>query len=231
MAGETVPGDGGGESQPGNADVVRPDALPETYWNAETKSPNYDALGKDLTELGTLREFRAGVEASIPKDGKYAFDLPKEFKIPEGKTWRPDPNDPLAKLALSVFGEHKLPQAAFTALSTGFAQFQLDLMKEADAEVATAKVKADAETAALGAGAETRRTALKTWMSSKDAAGIVSEQAAFLEPLLATKAGVEWLENFQKVWTAETKTRGNPSNGAGDPAKKSNAELLYGGTA
>src|SRR4051812_8476778 len=63
--------DGEGEGNSGGgAEIVRPDALPESYWDATAKAPKYEDLGKDLTELTTLRTERATREAAIPKEGK-----------------------------------------------------------------------------------------------------------------------------------------------------------------
>lgn len=217
--GQEGEGSGGG----GAAEIVRPEALPESYWDAEAKAPKYDVLGNDLTELTTLRTERTAREAAIPKEGKYAFELPKDFPIPNGQKWEAHAEDPLAKAALDYAVANKLTQEQFTGLNGVWANIQLEQAKAEREAIAK-------ETAALGEKADTRRTAVKTWLTSKDASGLTKDQADSLIPLLSYRHGVEALEALQKL-AAGPRAKGNPGNGA-DTSKieqlagKSGIELL-----
>lgn len=216
MAEPAVPSN---DSQGGNpAEVARPESLPEVYWDETTKAPKFDVLGKDLTELSTIKTERDARLAEIPKDGKYAFDLPADFPIPEGMKWSADPNDPLAKGALEYAKAQGLTQPQFTALSAMWAQIQLGEHKAQTEWLSK-------ETKALGTGAETRRAELKTWLGGKEVAGLSKDHQTALLPLLDSKVGVEALETIKKI-VSGVQTRGNPNNGAQEEVVDSEAKAL-----
>lgn len=226
MADETAAG-GGNESQAG--DVIRPDALPENYWDATAKAPNYEVLGKDLTEFSTLKTERDARIAAIPKEGAYAFDLPADFKIPDGLKWNVDPNDPLAKAALGFAKAQGLTQPQFTAMTRMWADLQVAEVSAMKADQTKAAEAAANETKALGENAEGRRTAVKTWLSG-DTLKLGKEQVEALTPLLSKAAGVMALERMMTA-LAGVKIVGNAGNGAGasraeEFAGKTGIELL-----
>lgn len=216
MADETASGNPGDGNAP--VEAVRPDALPESYWDPEAKAPKFDALGKDLTEFTTLKTERDARLAAIPKDGKYAFDLPADYKIPDGMKWTVDEGDPLAKGAVEFAKAQGLTQPQFTAMAAMWAQVQLS-------EHATQTEWLAKETKALGAGAETRRSELKTWLGGKEVAGLSKDQQSALLPLLDSKLGVEALETIKKI-VSGVQTSGKPGNGAHEEVVDSEAKAL-----
>lgn len=227
MADGTTAGDG----NDGGAitEIVRPDALPESYWDTDAKAPKFDVLGKDLTELGTLRTERDTRVAAIPKDGKYAFDLPADYKVPEGMKWTVDENDPLAKGALAFAKEQGLTQPQFAAMARMWADIQVGELAAIKTEQTKAAEAAAAETKALGENAEGRRAAIKTWLGS-DAVKASKEESALATQLLGSRHGVALFERMMTA-LAGVKTSGNPNNGAGETkaeqlAGKSGIELL-----
>lgn len=139
--GQQVPiegADGGGNAVP---DVIPladlKSTVGDTYFT--DKGLNAEALKSSLTEYGTLKQQATERAAGIPQDGKYSFDLPKEFEVPEGYKWNPDPAF-TAKVAELAKAEG-LTQGQLSKLTAAYAQ--QDLAKKS-AAVAAAKADDDA---------------------------------------------------------------------------------------
>lgn len=215
---QPVTGNEGNGNQPPVVEAARPEYLPESYWDPEAKSVKADALKTDFAELATLRTARDTRAAAIPQDGKYSFDLPKEFPAPAGQKWVVDPNDPVAKAALEYAAEHKLTQAEMTGLAKMWAKVQVGAMGAERARFAE-------DMKALGTGAETLRTTSKMWLESQDSSGLTKDEAAEFAPLLNSRHGINAIQKMMKRGTVTT--RGQPGNGADEPPPKSIAERMY----
>ncbi len=106
------PPGGSGDPPPAPAPVAaqRPDYIPETIWDGEKNAPKID-LAATLTEFGTLKEQATARAALIPaKPEEYKFDLPQDFEMPQGYTWKQDPNDPVITGFRELATELKLTQ-------------------------------------------------------------------------------------------------------------------------
>ena len=192
-------------------EVTRPEGLADAYWDGEANAVRFDAVTKDLSELTGLREFKTAADArtaALPKaPADYKFELPKEFKLPDGQKLDPEAaKDPLFTMLRDIAHKNGVSQEAF---SEGLAQIG-QMRFEADKAALAAEQQAlDAETAALGEKAAERRDALRTQFASllpKDSAGI-------LEAVMDTKAGVEFLEAVRAQITGTT-ARGHSQGGA-----------------
>jgi hypothetical protein len=95
--------------------------LGDSYFN--DKGFDAEGLKGHLAELGTLKQQAAERAAGIPQDGKYTFDLPADFKLPEGLEWKPDEKftAQIAELAKS----EGLTQAQLSKLTVAYAQQDL----------------------------------------------------------------------------------------------------------
>lgn len=174
----------------GNADAgavsERPAYIPEAYFDPDTKTVKAEDLTRDLGELPALRELKTAADAraaAIPKDGAYKFELPADFKLPEGTKFIADPKDPL------VVGVRELAKTRgwtqddvneVTKMWAGMLAGEHEAMKAADAE----------QMKALGGGAPDRIKAANTWLSGH----LSATQAKALGPALRTKDGVEAVE-------------------------------------
>lgn len=207
MSGEQIPNDGGaGTPAPITSETFKTAGVPDTY----IKDGNYDlgTIGKDLAELATERTAKAERAKAIPADGKYSFDLPKEFKAPDGA-----PKD--FKWSVS---EHKVAAFAPIAKELGLTQAQVSQVVAKWAEADFAENAADAakneaffnaEMGKLGAGAKERLATLHT--SLKGAVG--DEAAAEIAAGLSSAAAVIALEKLIQAAKgpkqAEKHTNGN----------------------
>ena len=190
--------------------VTRPEFIPETIWDSEKNAPKID-LAATLTEHDTMKAAAAERAAKIPaKPDDYKFDLPKDFEIPAGMTWKADPAEPLVAAFRDYAVENKLTQDEVQGVVKLFAANQVQELKAREAF--------DAEqTKALGANAEQRRGAVTTWMKG----ALNPQQASILSTLLPYKDGVEALEAVMKK-AGSLDTRGN--GGESDQPDK-NTEL------
>lgn len=167
--------------------VIRPDSIPETFWDGEKNTPKFDDIGAALTERETLRtaaEERAKQIPAKPED--YKFDLTDDFQMPEGFRWKADAKEPIVAAFQTFAVENKLTQPEVTGLVKIFAANQVEQIK--------AQQAFDAEqTKQLGDKAADRRAAAKRVI----AANFKGSQAELLGSLLTFKDGVELVEALQ----------------------------------
>jgi len=162
---------------------VKPEGLPDAYWDAAT-GVKPEAFAK-LAEIEARR-------AEIPEtaDG-YDLSLPDNIVGLDGKPLKVDADDPLAKGLVEIAHKHGLPKSAVSELVQAYAA----------TEVAGARAENErlaAETAKLGAKATERIAATTSTLSAQvgqEAAtalmGVLGTAAAFtaVEALLAKVAG------------------------------------------
>jgi hypothetical protein len=102
------------------------------------------ALADSITEASTLKAAAEERAKLIPADGKYSFDLPKDFAAPAGQEWKPDATFTAEISALAK--EQNLTQADVSKLTAAYAT-HLSRKLQADADAAKAgddAIKADA---------------------------------------------------------------------------------------
>jgi hypothetical protein len=100
LSGAPAAPDAGGSPPPSN-EVVRPEGLPDQFWDAEKNAPKYEDLIKSHGELSTFKSEADAKLASVPAK-------PDEYKVPEqiadeevaklipkGKEITIDPKDPM----------------------------------------------------------------------------------------------------------------------------------------
>lgn len=207
--------DTAGGNQPDPAAVVaRPDWLPETIWDGEKNAPKID-LAASLTELDTLRPLKTAADeraAKIPgKPEDYKFELPADFQLPEGTKFEARADDPLVQAVREYAVANRLTQDELGGLVTTYAKVKAAEIK---AETENQAKFAAEQTAALGANAEARRTAAKTWID----ANLSKEEASVYATLLDLKVGVEAVEKIIAK-ASGTVVRGQPGATKENPNK------------
>jgi len=194
-------GQGGGDQKP-----VRPDFIPETFWDAEKgfKADDFNALvARDAENSARL--------AQVPDAAdKYEAKLPHDFKLPDGVELADgesalDANDPRIAAARDFAHANQMSQAQFEGmLAMGVS---MDLAEQSRLNEA---VKAQKEL--LGAKGEERIGAVKTWIGAK----LPADQAEALTGMMFTAKTVEAFEALMRLNRGAVP--GNP--GAGRDAAK-----------
>lgn len=137
---------------PASAASVRPDGLPETYWDEATGAVKPEAYVR-LAELEA-----AAAERNVPESADaYELALPEPVVGLDGKPIAFDAEDPLVKALLPAFHEAGVPQAGLSKILQAYAATEVAALK-AEQEAATAYVAA--EQTKLGAGHKERTAAL-----------------------------------------------------------------------
>jgi hypothetical protein len=199
-------GAGGENSNAGGADggtggqaekPVRPDYIPETYWDADKgfKADDFNALVAFKAESDS----RA---ASMPAAAdKYEVKLPADFKLPEGFTLPKtadgkdaelssliDPKDPRIEAARALAFEQKLDQGQFEKLIELGVKFDI-----AEKQRFSDSIKAEADK--LGAKGQERINAVMQWIGAK----VGGEAATTLAPMMMTAKQVEAFEAIMRL--------------------------------
>ena len=167
---------------------VRPDFLPETFWDEETgfKTDDFNALlardAENNAHLAQVPESADKYEAKLPED----FQLPEGFKLPEGESVI-DPNDPRIAAARDFAHSRKLSQGDFENLIAMGVSFDLNEQTRLQ-EAMTQQVEA------LGAKGKERVGAVKTWISAM----LPAKQAEAILGVLYTKDQIEGFEALMR---------------------------------
>lgn len=173
---------------------VRPEGLPDSYWDAEKNSLKVDpaALVKDLKERDELKTFKAAEDVrkgSLPaKADDYKLDLPADFKLPAGVDYKLDAANPALGQVKQFAHKHGLTQAAVTELLGIYAGNEVGTQ----AAIATARA---AEIAKLGTTAPARVDAVTQWLAGMDASADKGDAKA-LAGMLVTARHVEAFERI-----------------------------------
>jgi hypothetical protein len=181
-----------GDSNPdkgGAVEVTRDEAISETYWDADAKNYKFGDMGAALTEYGTMKTAADERAKLIPgKAEEYKFDLPADFKMPDGKQWVADPKDPMVSGFAALAHELKLTQPELQKI----ALFKANLDK---AEIERQATFMADQTKALGEKAAERRKAITTWMGPN----LSKDQAAIASTLLDYEHGVTFMEKIMDM--------------------------------
>jgi hypothetical protein len=214
MADEPAPG-GEGNPAPDNTGtaISRHDAIPENYFDGETKSYKFEDIGAALSERDTLKatfDERAKLIPEKPDD--YKFDLPQDFKLPDGYKWEARPDDPLVKGMREIAVKHKLTTAEVADITALYASTQAQSIQSQGAFAAE-------QTKLLGENATGRRKAAGEWLGR--VFGNNPAQKAMLESMLDYAPGVEAIETLI-AQAGGPQARGTPG---GDGPSNRNKEL------
>jgi hypothetical protein len=131
-----------------------------------------------VAKLGELDAFKKGIDAkaaAIPESAdKYAVELPKDFKLPDG--WSIKTDDPLWKTGREFAKANGLTQEQFSGLARIYVEGQIAEKTKSDGAL---KAELDAFDKALP-NASARRAALDGWFTSTFGAKIGDQLAASL---------------------------------------------------
>lgn len=156
---------------------VRPEGLPDAYWD--------DATGIKPEAYAKLAELEAADAArreGVPEapDG-YALTLAEEIKGPDGKPVEFAADDPLVQAVLPALHEAGMSQAGVSKLLTAYAKIELEAQASETAEV---QDRLKAEIAKLGPNDEA-----------------VKQRTGAVQTELAAKIGPERAEALRRVMT------------------------------
>lgn len=198
--------------------VVRPEQLPEDFWDAEAGAPKWNDVAARLTRAQELEAAEAARKEGVPSAADdYKLDLPENVVGLDGQPLQLIADHPAAKQVKELAAKHGLPQAAFTDLLATYATLQVNDAK-AQAEQFQAEAKAELEK--LGANAKARVDAVKSALNAS-----MPDKAQALLDVLGTAAAVEAVELL--IASAKTPAIGATQQGAGDEPKTL-AQRMYG---
>jgi hypothetical protein len=141
----------------GSTDQIRPSWLPEAHFDTTT-GPKWDDFGKHYTELATRDAANTVRMNALPTADTIKFDLPKDFKLPEGMTWAWKTDAPEFTKFKEIAVKRGLDQDTITDIAGLYAELQVGEQSRWE----TIK-KADMEK--LGANVTARVTALETFFN------------------------------------------------------------------
>ena len=182
----------GNEPKPYSA--VKPDQLPESFWDKDRREPRWGDLNKHLEDSA---KFKADIEAARgetpAKAEDYKAELPKEFKLPEGLAELPpgtefNQNDPRLAILRKIANETGMSQKQFSAV------LQMDAIQQSIA--VTGRLARDK---ALGENAAARIGELDTWFK----ASFDDPTAKQLSAVLYTPEIVKGIEAMKKALTSQ----------------------------
>jgi hypothetical protein len=184
--------------------ATRPDWAPEKFWDAGKSELKGSDLRSEFDRLTAAEAAEVSRKASIPAPDKYELKFDADYKLPAGIEWSWDAQDaPLINEARAFANASGMGQDQFSKLLGLYASSRVGEQQS----IANAKA---AELAKLGANANTRVDAIKTWMAAMtgDKAGAmlrVPEHAP-------TASTVEAFESLIQRFTSQGVT-GNPAAG------------------
>lgn len=202
---------------PEGAASVRPEGLPDEFWDADANAIKPEAYAR-LAELhAAAQSAREGVPENA--DG-YELTLAEPINGPDGKPVTFDANDPLAKAVLPVLHEGEVPQPIVSKLLAAFAKVEVEAVA---AENAAATERRNAEIAKLGATPEAV-TARTSAAHGQITAAIGAEHAEALRQVMSNA------DAFIALETLVSKLQGPAFSAAPlkTPAMPDIATRLYG---
>lgn len=182
-------GTGGEGGSGGEQKLQRPDYIPETWWDADKgfKTEDFNALVAFKAEHDANRaqvpEKPDGYKPALPK----SFKLPEGIEMPEGESLI-DENDPRIVAARDFAHSKGMSQADFEEL-IAFG-VNLDINEQTSMKEAVTKQKE-----LLGAKAEERIGAVKTWVAAK----LPADQAEALTSMMFTAKQIEAFEALMRL--------------------------------
>lgn len=165
----------------------RPSWVSDAHWDAEKGiKPEF---GEHYKQLATFKAAEDSRRLTLPqKPEDYPFELPNDFKPPQGVEFKLDQNDPL------------VAEARKFALESGLSkeQFQKMLTLHAGSEITRQqmlKTAVDGEIAKLGAAATARVTAVQNFLTAQ----LGEPMAKHMATMLVT---AQHVEGFEKIMAA-----------------------------
>lgn len=182
---------------------TRPEYLPELAWDPTANAPRADVI-KSAFDIHAAHEARVKARPENP-DG-YKLELPADFK-PEIAI-KIDEKDPRIADVRAFAHEHNLDQTQFSRL------LQIEATRVQNEEKAYTEFKA-AEQKKLGATAEARVTAVRTWLT-----GILDGKEALSSQVIdrmVYASDIELLEKLQLAFIGQGGSSFNNNGRDNDP--------------
>lgn len=190
-AGSDGGGNAGGEGAGGGAEPpVRPDYIPEDWWDAEKgfKTDDFNALvafrAEHQSNMAQVPETADGYEVKLPQD----FKLPDGFQLPQGQKDIIDANDPRIGVAREYAKANNFSQAQFEGLIALGAQMDI-------AETQRLQEAAAAQREALGGKAPERINAVTQWLGAR----IGGDLAGALASMMFTAKQIQAFEAIMRL--------------------------------
>lgn len=150
-----------GTEPPKSEAPVRPEGLPDSYWDAEKNAVKTDDLVKRFNELSTKDAADAVRKNSLPASADaYKVELPKEFVMPSGVEFKFDEKAPELAQARAMAHAKGWTQQDFSEALGIFAAAKIG----EEAQINTARA---AEVTKLGATGPARVDAVTQWMDAQ----------------------------------------------------------------
>jgi hypothetical protein len=189
---------------PAPAAAARPDWAYDRHWDAQKGELKGADLRSELDGLIADKAAETSRKASVPAPDKYELKFNADYKLPAGIEWSWDAQDaPLINEARAFANATGMSQDNFSKLLGLYASSRVGEQQM----ITNAKA---AELAKLGANANTRVDAVKTWLSA-----MAGDNAAAMLRVLdqAPVAGtVEAFETLIQRFTSQG-VSGNPAGG------------------
>lgn len=161
----------------------------ETYWDGEKGELKGSDLAKSLKEASDLKASIQAERAGIPETAdKYALDLPKDYKLPDGFEIKSD--DARIVALRDAAKELDIPQEKFSKLFSKVVQAQVAVETQNRDMITRAVAARDA---ALGANGAARVDAAQNFLSTFSDDPTVQKQ---YHAMLFTPAIIELVEHF-----------------------------------
>lgn len=195
--------------------------MPEQFWDATTNKVKDDDFAAHITTLQTRVAADDVRRNSLPQAPEaYKGELPADFKMPDGITFKLDETNPAYVEARKMAHEMGLDQAQFSKLLSAHAGALAQ-------EQVTFKAARDAEIAKLGAAGPARVDAVTQWLTAMDGSADKGDAKA-LASMMWTERSVVAFENLIKKFTNQGGARFNNSHRDGEqnlPGRKSAEEV------
>lgn len=174
------------------ASPVRPDWLPETFWDAEKGEAKADDFKKHLSDLEQLRTATDAARGQLPSEPEgYKLELPSDVKLPDGY----EPNDKEAKF----IGLRKIAHEDGLSQSTVNKIVRLEAQTIVDHE-AKIKLAIAARDKALGENGAARVASLEKFI---DAHWPVKEEAYHIKKIMLSPTVVKHFETYQQMVSSQ----------------------------
>ena len=136
--------------------IIRPDYIPEKFWNAETNEVRVEGLAKSYAEMEKSRGNIEGLREQWESERlSIRPETPDAYALPNNEALDMDAlaASPIVSLWRQAAHEAALPQEAFERVINDYAQAEIDAMQARQAN----------EIQKLGENASDRTTAVRLW--------------------------------------------------------------------
>jgi hypothetical protein len=190
-ASPSTPTSPAGTEPPASSAPVRPEGLPDSFWDTEKNTVKIDDLTKRFNELSTKDAADAVRKNSLPPSADaYKIELPADFQMPTGVEFKFDDKAPELVQARALAHAKGWTQQDFSEALGIFAAAKIS-------EQATINTARAAEVTKLGATGPGRVDAVTQWM---DAQGL-----GVLKSTMVTAAQVQaWEAHITKLTSQGT---------------------------